>query len=988
MNSDQIRHTFLRFFEQKGHGIVPSSSLIPLGDPTLLLTSAGMVQFKPYFTGEATPPSPRLASCQKCFRVTDVDEVGDSRHLTFFEMLGNFSVGDYFKQESIDWAWEFVTRTLELPVERLWITIFFDDDEAFRCWRDLGVPEDRIWRFGEEDNFWGPAGDTGPCGPCSEIHYDLGEAVGCGRAQCGPNCECGRFSEIWNLVFTQYDQQEDGTRIPLPKPNIDTGMGLERTAAAMQGKATVYETDLFIPIMGCAERLAHRKYGEDEPTDRALRIMAEHARAITFLLADGVMPSNEGRGYVLRRVLRRAVLFGRKLGLHEPFLSELARVTISHMQHHYPELKSERQFILSTIDAEESRFDQTIDVGIGILEHTIVQLRRELLQYLPRFESAFRDATSGRDYPALRDAVRKAVEDFLRDCPGWWHVLGVGGRDAIAEAVEPAQAALGDLHRLVTNYQGSRPGAFDQLKNDLAEQFRQAEAAVHEVAVQISGFETFVLYDTYGFPKEITAEIAAENGLTLDLDGFEAEMQRQRERARAAQRVAVGEGAVDISGALDVHQHHKTEFVGYDRMESKSSILTVIVDGTPVAKADEEQDVEVILEETPFYGEMGGQAGDTGEIRGRKGRIEVSDTVRHTVSGRELIVHHGKVVEGSISVNDTVTATVDKQRRLDIARNHTATHLLQAALRQVLGEHVRQSGSVVAPHHLTFDFSSPAALTREQLSQVQRTVNERIRQNLAVRDRTMSYQQAREAGALAFFEEKYGDEVRVLVIGRPPISMELCGGTHVKRTGDIGYFQIVGESSIGAGLRRIEAVTGRGAEEFIEKRFAIMEHVAEDLKAPVAEVESRIASLQQEMDAQRKKAVELERRLLTSDLDSLLSKAESVDGITVLAARVPASDVEGLRQIGDAVKERLSSAVVVLGADYNGRANFVAMLTPDLVRRGLHAGDIVKRVAAVAGGGGGGKAETGQAGGKDAGKLDDALKLTADLVREHGNTRT
>ncbi len=880
MNSDQIRDTFLRFFEEKSHRVVPSSSLIPLGDPTLLLTSAGMVQFKPYFTGEATPPSPRLASCQKCFRVTDIDEVGDSRHLTFFEMLGNFSVGDYFKRESINWAWEFVTGTLALPLERLWITIFFDDEEAFRYWRDLGVAEERIWRFGEEDNFWGPAGDTGPCGPCSEIHYDLGEAVGCGRPQCGPNCECGRFSEIWNLVFTQYDQQEDGTRIPLPKPNIDTGMGLERTAAAMQGKATVYETDLFIPVMRCAERLAHRKYGEDKSTDRALRIMAEHGRAIAFLLADGVMPSNEGRGYVLRRVLRRAVLFGRKLGLHEPFLNELAQVTISHMQHQYPELRREREFILSTIDAEESRFDQTLEVGLNLLDRVI-------------------------------------------------------------------------------------------------------ERAKHTAGNAIPGEDIFRLYDTYGFPKEITAEIAAENGLTLDLDGFEAEMERQRERARSAQKVAsdVGRGTDAVVSLVKSEQ----PFVGHDRLRHRSRVAQIIFDGKPVDTASAGQDVQVILEETPFYGEMGGQVGDTGELRGPNGHVVVAIALR---TASNVTVHQGEVVEGSVAVGDIVTALVDEQRRLDIARNHTATHLLQAGLRQVLGEHVRQSGSVVAPHHLTFDFSHPAALTREQLSQVQRTVNEKIRQNLTVRDRKMSYQQAREAGALAFFEEKYGDEVRVLVVGRPPISMELCGGTHVKRTGDIGYFHIVGESSIGAGLRRIEAVTGRGAEEFVERRFAIIEHVAEDLKAPPAEIESRIASLQQEMDAQRKKASELERRLLTSDLDSLLSKAESVDGITVLAARVPASDVEGLRQIGDAVKERLSSALVVLGAEYNGRANFVAMLTPDLVKRGLHAGDIVKRVAAIAGGGGGGKAETGQAGGKDAGKLDDALKLTADLVREHGDTRT
>jgi alanyl-tRNA synthetase len=814
--------------------------------------------------------------------------VGDSTHLTFFEMLGNFSVGDYFKREAIAWAWEFVIERLKLPQERLWVSIFLDDDEAFRYWREVGVAEERILRFGEEDNFWGPAGDTGPCGPCSEIHYDLGKSVGCGKPDCGPNCDCGRFSEIWNLVFTQYDQLEDGSRIPLPKPNIDTGMGLERTAAAMQGKVSVYETDLFAPLIERAAQLSDKRYGEDKTTDRALRIVSEHARAISFLLADGVMPSNEGRGYVLRRVLRRAVLFGRKLGLHEPFLSDLAQITISQMQHEYPELKRERKFILSTIEAEESRFDQTLEVGLNLLDTVIEESKK------------------------------------------------------------------------------TRQGT-------------------------ISGQDIFRLYDTYGFPKEITAEIAAENGLALDLHGFEEALEQQRQRARTARNIVVTPepaSAVARTAGPTVRERPEqpTVFVGHDTVKHTSTVVFLRLAGQPVPEAREGQEVEIFLAETPFYGEMGGQVGDTGEIRGKKGRIEVTNTVRHTVRGIELIVHQGKVVEGNISVEDTIEAVVDKERRLDIARNHTATHLLQAALRQVLGEHVRQSGSVVAPHHLTFDFSHSAALTEEQLSEVQRIVNEMIRQNLTVRDKMMPKQQALDAGALAFFEEKYGDEVRVLEIGRPPVSIELCGGTHVKRTGDIGFFQIVAESSIGAGLRRIEAVTGRGAEEFIKERFAIIEHVADELKAPVAEVENRIAALQAEIDAERKKALALERRLLSSSLDSILDKVESVNGITVLAARVSASDMEALRQAGDLIKERLNSVLVVLGADYDGRANFVAMATPDLVKKGLHAGNIVKQVAAVAGGGGGGKAEIGQAGGKDVNRLDDALRLVKELVAKHGDT--
>ena len=633
LNSDQIREAFLHFFEERGHRVVPSSSLVPEGDPTLLLTTAGMVQFKRYFTGEASPPHPRLASCQKCFRTTDIDCVGDSKHLTFFEMLGNFSIGDYFKREAITWAWEFVTQRLGLSPERLWVTVFLDDDEAFAYWREVGVAKERILRFGEEDNFWGPAGDSGPCGPCSEIHYDVGQEFGCGQPDCKPNCECGRFIEIWNLVFTQYDQQPDGRRLPLPRPNIDTGMGLERIAAAMQGKPSVYDTDLFVPLIECVANLAGKRYGADADGDRAMRVVAEHGRAITFLIGDGVMPSNEGRGYVLRRVLRRAALFGRKLGLEGQFLGELAQVVIAQMGRAYPELETGRKTILSTIDAEESRFDQTLDRGLNLLDEIIGAAKR-----------------SGRS--------------------------------------------------------------------------------------TLSGEDIFKLYDTYGFPTELTAEIAAESGLSVDMEGFEAEMEKQRERARAAQKV-------EVSGKVTVHHHQPTLFVGYDEVRHRSTVVGLSADGHIVDTVSQGQDAEVVLDETPFYGEMGGQVGDVGEIRGEKGRIVISNTVWPTP---ELIVHQGKVVEGQISVGDTVEAIVDEKRRLDIARNHTATHLLQAALRQVLGEHVRQAGSLVAPDRLRFDFNHPSALTKEQLAEVQRIVNENIRRNLKVQARMMAYQEALDKG--------------------------------------------------------------------------------------------------------------------------------------------------------------------------------------------------------------------------------------------------
>ncbi|MBA7621088.1 hypothetical protein ES703_28445 [subsurface metagenome] len=456
MTGDQIREVFLHFFKEKGHEVVPSSSLVPQADPTLLLTSAGMVQFQHYFTGEAVPTNPRMASCQKCCRATDIDSVGNSKHLTFFEMLGNFSVGDYFKKEAIAWAWEFVIQRLELPTERLWITIFLDDDEAFGYWREEGIPEDRILRFGEEDNFWGPAGETGPCGPCSEIHYDLGPGVGCGKPECGPNCECGRFVEIWNLVFTQYDQQSDGRRLPLPKPNIDTGMGLERTAAAMQGKPSVYETDLFAPLIEKASELCGKAYGKDETTDRALRIVAEHSRAITFLIGDGIMPSNEGRGYVLRRVLRRAALFGRKLGLEEPFIGELAQAVIAQMGHQYPELVTNQELILKLIESELERFRETLPVGKEILDQTIIKLREELKAYFPKFEKVFKEALSKRDFPDLRDGVRNAIDHFLRDCGAWEHVWRVGGRDVLAESLEPVEVGLNELKDIAQGYKAEK----------------------------------------------------------------------------------------------------------------------------------------------------------------------------------------------------------------------------------------------------------------------------------------------------------------------------------------------------------------------------------------------------------------------------------------------------------------------------------------------------------------------------------------------------
>jgi alanyl-tRNA synthetase len=878
VNSDQIRKAFLAFFQEKQHHIIPSSSLIPQGDPTLLLTTAGMVQIKPYFLGLAAPPSPRLASCQKCFRTTDINSVGDAKHLTFFEMLGNFSVGDYFKKEAIAWAWEFVTERLKLKPERLWVSIYLDDDESFEYWRKIGFPEDKIVRLGEADNFWGPAGDSGPCGPCSEIHYDFGIEAGCGKPECGPSCDCGRFSEIWNLVFTQYNQDRDGKRTPLPKPNIDTGMGLERTVAMMQGVSSVYDTDLFVPLRNKMSDITGVKYGKSQSDDQSLRIVVEHSRGITFLIADGVLPSNEGRGYVLRRVLRRACFFGRKLGTEEPFLSHIAETVIARMGHIYPELTKNKSLIQEVVKLEEGKFTSTLDAGINLVD--------------------------------------KAVDEALKQ--------------------------------------------------------RRSS---------ITGEEAFKFWDTYGFPLELTTEIAREKGLDVDLEGFEAEMGKQRERARATHKFA------DVATRFTI-KAEATSFMGYDKLKSSSRVSHLFDQESfkPVDSAGKGQKVAVVLDKTPFYGEMGGQIGDTGKITTDSSQIDVTDTVWSPYGSlaEGAIVHLGQVIKGKIAINDFVEAEVDLDRRFDISRNHTATHLLQAALRQVLGSHVQQRGSLVNSDSFRFDFSHLTAISKQQLDDIQRFVNEKIRQNLPVKSNDVPYKQAIDEGAIALFEEKYGDTVRVLKIGKPLISAELCGGTHVKATGEIGFFIITGESSIGTGLRRIEAITGRKAEEFVRNSLSTVATAAQELSSSPSEVINKLKALVNDLAAERKRSTSLERELAKYTVDSLIDKAEQVNGITVLSAKVLSASLPVLREMGDLLRDRLKSAVIVLGTIQDDKPGFVAMVTPDLVNRGLHAGDIVKQVAAVTGGTGGGKANMAQAGGKDKNKLDEALELVKQLVQKLG----
>jgi len=876
VKSDEIRNSYLKFFEARGHKIIPSASLIPYGDPTLLLTSAGMVQFKPYFTQKAVPPAPRLASCQKCFRTTDIDSVGDATHCTFFEMLGNFSFGDYFKKEVIPWAWEYVTQNLKIPPSRLWVTVFRDDEEAFNIWRETGVPENRIVRLGEEDNFWGPAGNSGPCGPCTEIHYDLGEKYGCGKPDCKPGCDCKRYTEIWNLVFTQFNQDEGGKRTKLPKPNIDTGMGFERITTILQGKISFYETDLFVPLIQKAVDLSGKKYGIDATTDNAMRIVTEHARAITFLLADGVMPGKEGRGYVLRRLLRRAEYFGETLAHEKPFLLTIAEEVIKNMGHVYPELETNKKHILHVITIETDGFRKTLPVGRGMLETIISKM----------------DGETGK-------------------------------------------------------------------------------------ARVICGPDAFALHDTYGFPIDLTKTIAAAHGFTVDMSGFEAEMDKQRERAKAAQKYGVGGNA--MAAAESGLEGKPTVFVGYEKTTTNTTLVSILSEGETVGVLNEGQAASLVLDSTPFYAEMGGQVGDSGEIKNKTGRFEVTDTVR-TAFG--IVVHRGKMISGTFFTGETVEAEVNNERRLDISRNHTATHLLQHALRQILGKQVQQRGSLVTPDRLRFDFSHLVAMLPEEIQKVQHIVNENIRRNLEVCAEEMAYKQAVEQGATALFDEKYGDKVRGLKIGKPPVSFELCGGTHVRATGQIGAIQIVSESSIGSGLRRIEAVTGRGAEAYFEETTQDLQVISKAVGATPEGVKEKIAETIAAFEAEKKRRLVLEKELSLNLVESL--RSETANGVTIFTANVTPLPPQALMQMTDYLREKNKSAVIVLGTVYENKPSFLANVTIDLVAKGYNAGNIVREVAKVTGGSGGGKPTMAQAGGKDKTKIDEALALVKKLVEQQG----
>ncbi|MFZ5645711.1 MAG: alanine--tRNA ligase [Bacillota bacterium] len=865
MTGSEIRDSFLKYFESKGHKILPSASLIPANDPSLLWTAAGMVPFKPYFTGAAKPEHRRVTTCQKCLRTPDIESVGrTARHHTFFEMLGNFSFGDYFKKEAIPWAWEFVTGVLKIPADKLWITIYLDDDEAFEIWhRDVGIPVDRIVRLGKDTNFWEIG--VGPCGPCSEIYYDQGEARGCGQEGCGVGCDCDRFLEIWNLVFIQFFRDDKGEYSPLENKGIDTGMGLERTASVIQGVATNFDTDIFREIMDFTAGQTGVVYGRDKDVDLALKVIADHCRAVTFAVSDGALPSNEGRGYVIRRLIRRAVRFGRTLGVNRPFLHEVSGAVIRQMGTAYPELEKNQSHIMNVIRTEEERFGETLAQGTEMLNRMIAEAK-----------------SSGK--------------------------------------------------------------------------------------FEINGQDAFKLYDTYGFPLELTVEMAREQGLGVDEDGFAVAMEEQRRRARSARQETEYISERDTLYREIRDEIGESNFIGYSDLESRSRVLSLIKGGAKVDSAAAGEEVEVIVDITPCYAEGGGQVTDHARIAASDLDIDIYEVFK-PVEG--VHVHRGKILGGKIMTGDTVTVRVDSVRRKAVARNHSATHLLHKALKEVLGEHANQAGSLVEPDRLRFDFTHYTAVSREELYRIEEIVNSAVLSNLKIQSMEKTLEEAKALGAAALFGEKYGNIVRVVKMG--DFSLELCGGTHLSSTAEVGLFKLIGESSVGAGLRRVEAVTGDSALKYIYAREEQLFEIARITKSMPHEIVQRVEGMAKELKELENEAESLRAKLARFEVQSLINQVRDLKGARFLSARVSSPDMDSLRAMTDLIRDRLGSAVVVLGSPAGDRVNIVAAVTPDLVQRGLHAGKLVKEVAAVVGGGGGGKPEMAQAGGKDPSRLQEAL---------------
>lgn len=868
---NEIREKFLRFFEEKDHLRLQSFSIIPHNDNSLLLINSGMAPLKPYFTGQEVPPKKRVTTCQKCIRTGDIENVGKTaRHGTFFEMLGDFSFGDYFKNEIIPWSWEFVTEVLEIPKEKLHVTVYLDDDESYDIWHKVvGLPEDRITRLGKEDNFWEHG--LGPCGPCTEIYYDRGEEYGCNSPTCGVGCDCDRYMEFWNLVLTQFDKKEDGTYELLEQKNVDTGMGLERMATIMQGVDSIFDVDTVQNIIQRVCEIAGVTYGKDKKTDISVRVITDHIRSVTVMTADGVLPSNEGRGYVLRRLLRRAARHGKLLGIKGEFLAELSKTVIENSGDAYPELVDKKDHIFKILTLEENSFYKTIDKGMELLKADI-------------------------------------------------------------------------------------------------EEMKQAGKTV------MSGEKSFRLYDTYGFPIDLTKEILEEEGFSLDEAAFEKEMKQQKERARAARGESTFMGADEnVYNQLDVDM--KTAFAGYDVKEVNTKVIALVANDVVVKTATAGDSVSIFLENTPFYAESGGQVGDKGVIQTEIGEVEITDCIK-VVGGK--IAHIGMVKEGSISVGDKVCAKIDFDTRMATSRNHSATHLLQKALRTVLGTHVEQAGSYVSAERLRFDFTHFAALTEQELKEVENIVNQKIFESLPVFISEKSIEDARKMGAMALFGEKYGDIVRVVKMG--DFSIELCGGAHLSNTAQVGSFKIISENGIAAGVRRIEALTGTELLKYYQTQEEQIKTICKIVKANTDNVVHKVEQVVAEQKEATKEIEKLKAKLAGGAVEEILAKKEEINGISVICANIKEADGNTLKTMGDQLKVKLGSGVIILASGKENKVNLLVMATDDVVKKGVHAGNIVKAAAACCGGGGGGRPNMAQAGGKDVSKIEEALQKAKSLL--------
>ncbi len=870
---NELRKMFLEFFESKGHLAMKSFSLVPHNDNSLLLINSGMAPLKPYFTGQEIPPRTRVTTCQKCIRTGDIENVGKTaRHGTFFEMLGNFSFGDYFKREAIQWSWEFMTQVVGLEADRLYPSVYLEDDEAFDIWnKEIGIAPERIFRFGKEDNFWEHG--AGPCGPCSEIYYDRGEKYGCGKSECTVGCECDRYIEVWNNVFTQFESDGKGNYEELKQKNIDTGMGLERLAVVVQDVDSIFDVDTIKALLTRVGELAGRNYKEDYQVDVSLRLITDHIRSCTFMISDGIMPSNEGRGYVLRRLLRRAARHGKLLGIEEKFLAQLSETVIALSKDGYPELEEKKAMILKVLTQEEDKFNKTIDQGLSIL-------------------------------------------------------------------------------------------------NDLQEEMVKNNETV------LSGENAFKLYDTYGFPLDLTLEILEEKNFGVDKEGFQAAMKKQRETARNARKTTNYMGA-DVTVYQSLDPSLTTEFAGYDTLVLDSAISALTTETEIVEALTDGELGTIITEKTPFYGTMGGQQGDVGYIGSEKGEFKVEDTI-HLQGGK--VGHVGKMVRGMLQSGDKVTLRVSEENRQNTGKNHSATHLLQKALRTVLGNHVEQAGSFVDGDKLRFDFTHFSALTPEEITQVEVLVNEKIKESLAVKTEVMTLDEAKKAGAMALFGEKYGETVRVVRMG--DFSTELCGGTHISNTGVIGAFKILSETGIAAGVRRIEALTGDGLTRYYQDTERELHEAAKAAKTTPSGLTAKIESLMEEIKALHSENEKLKSKLANDSLGNVTDQIKEVNGVKVLATKVMDVDMNGLRNLGDQLKDQLGEGVVVIASVQDGKVNLMASATEEAQKKGAHAGNLIKAIASFVGGGGGGRPNMAQAGGKNPAGVDTCLEKVYEVVAE------